>query len=95
MSVDRSLNELCENNRITEFEYNDSILLPFKYGAVSMAMKTNAKIVPFGVTGHYTKSTDDLIVRFSEPIDVNDYNTLEDANLVLRENVKKLIKIHK
>ena len=29
------------------------LLLPFKYGAVSMAEKTNALIVPFAITGDY------------------------------------------
>ena len=31
----------------------ESFLLPFKYGTVSMASKTDATIVPFGITGDY------------------------------------------
>ena len=34
----------------------DAFLLPFKCGAVSMAKKTDATIVPFAVTGKYEKS---------------------------------------
>ena len=57
-----------------------------------MASKTNAKIVPFGVTGHYVKNSNDLTVSFAKPLDVNNYNSLEEANLALRENVKSLVK---
>lgn len=92
LSAKNAVNELCEMERITPLERDDSILLPFKYGAVSMASKTNAKIVPFGVTGHYVKNSNDLTVSFAEPLDVNNYNSLEEANLALRENVKSLVK---
>ena len=33
----------------------NEILLPFKYGAVSFAKKTGAYIVPFAITGKYSK----------------------------------------
>lgn len=92
LSAKNAVHELCEMERITPLERDDSILLPFKYGAVSMASKTNAKIVPFGVTGHYVKNSNDLTVSFAKPLDVNNYNSLEEANLALRENVKSLVK---
>ena len=92
LSAKNAVHELCEMERITPSECEDSILLPFKYGAVSMASKTNAKIVPFGVTGHYVKNSNDLTVNFAKPLDVNNYNSLEEANLALRENVKSLVK---
>ena len=92
LSAKNAVHELCEMERITPSECEDSILLPFKYGAVSMASKTNAKIVPFGVTGHYVKNSTDLTVSFAKPLDVNNYNSLEEANLALRENVKSLVK---
>lgn len=92
LSAKNAVHELCEMERITPSECEDSILLPFKYGAVSMASKTNAKIVPFGVTGHYVKNSNDLTVSFAKPLDVNNYNSLEEANLALRENVKSLVK---
>lgn len=92
LSAKNAVHELCEMERITPSECEDSILLPFKYGTVSMASKTNAKIVPFGVTGHYVKNSNDLTVSFAKPLDVNNYNSLEEANLALRENVKSLVK---
>ncbi len=92
LSAKNAVHELCEMERITPSQCEDSILLPFKYGAVSMASKTNAKIVPFGVTGHYVKNSNDLTVSFAKPLDVNNYNSLEEANLALRENVKSLVK---
>lgn len=92
LSAKNAVHELCKMERITPSECEDSILLPFKYGAVSMASKTNAKIVPFGVTGHYVKNSNDLTVSFAKPLDVNNYNSLEEANLALRENVKSLVK---
>ena len=66
-------------------------LLPFKFGAVSMAKKTNATIVPVGITGTYKFRTKDLMVRFGEPFKVDDM-TLEEANTKLRDSVEKLMR---
>ena len=33
----------------------EEFLLPFKFGAVSMAQKTGATLVPFGISGQYKK----------------------------------------
>ena len=86
-----SLLKLYEKNIISDFEYKDSILLPFKFGAVSMAQKTGAKIVPFGVTGDYKKNSQNLIVSFSEPFEVSKTDSLEESNFELRERIKKLV----
>ena len=86
-----SLLKLYEKNIISDFEYKDSILLPFKFGAVSMAQKTGAKIVPFGVTGDYKKNNQNLIVSFSEPFEVSKTDSLETSNFELREKIKKLV----
>ena len=59
----------------------DSILLPFKYGAVSMAQKTGASIVPFAVTGEYKKNSDDLCVRFGEPFQIDTYEPISEAKV--------------
>ena len=40
-------------------------LLPFKYGAVSMAQKTNATIIPFAVTGNYKFRSKNLKIKIS------------------------------
>ena len=66
-------------------------LLPFKYGAVSLAKKTNALIVPFGISGEYTGKKGNLITRIGKPFSVGDM-TLDEANTVLREKILKLMK---
>ena len=69
----------------------DKFLLPFKFGAVSMAKKTDATIVPFGITGDYKFRSKNLTVRFGEPFKVGDM-TLEEANKKLEEAVGNLMK---
>lgn len=56
-------------------------LKPFKFGAVKMAQKTEAKIVPFVVSGRYKllrKSKSGIKIEFFDPITVGD--DLEAAN---------------
>lgn len=65
-------------------------LLPFKFGAVSMAKKTDAYLVPFGITGDYVFKSKNLTIRYGKPFKVNDMN-LEDANKLLFEKVKELM----
>ena len=72
-------------NRTKEF------LLPFKFGAVSMAQKTNAKLVPFGTTGEYKFRSKNLTVRFGEPFEIGDM-TLEEANKKLEKAIGDLMK---
>lgn len=69
----------------------EEFLLPFKYGAVSLAQKTDSYIVPFGITGSYKFRSKDLTIRFGEPFKVNKM-TLEDANEILYNKVKGLMK---
>ncbi len=66
------------------------ILLPFKYGAVVMAKRTNSKIIPYSITGDYKFNSDNLRIEFGELLDVSSLS-VEDANECLYENVKKLI----
>ena len=63
----------------------DKFLLPFKFGAVSMASKTNALIVPFGITGDYKFRSKNLTVRFGKPFKVE--GDLEEANKKLEKEV--------
>ena len=65
-------------------------LLPFKFGAVSLAKKTNALIVPFGISGEYTGKKGKLTTRIGKPFSVSDMD-LEDANNLLREKILKLM----
>ena len=57
-SVSSALDFLNEGGAIGLFpegtrNKTKEFLLPFKFGTVSMAAKTNATIIPFGLTGDY------------------------------------------
>ena len=70
----------------------EAFLLPFKFGAVSMAQKTNATIVPFGLTGEYKKGKDNnLMIRFGKPFKVENMS-LEEANAKLEKMIGNLMK---
>lgn len=69
-------------------------LLPFKFGAVSMAKKTDSWIVPFGITGDYKFRSKNLIIRFGNPFKVGNME-LEEANEKLFNEVKHLMLINK
>lgn len=68
----------------------DKFLLPFKFGAVSMAHKTDALLVPFGLTGDYKFRSKNLTIRFGKPFKVG--NDLEKANKKLEKEVEKLMR---
>ena len=65
-------------------------LLPFKFGAVSMAKKTDAYLVPFGITGDYIFRSKNLVIKYGKPFKVTGME-LEEANNLLYETVKKLM----
>lgn len=69
------------------------VLLPFKYGAVSMAKKTNSKIVPFAIIGEY-KLFSRIKIVFDKPIDISKLD-LEEANALLRKKIERLRKKYK
>ena len=64
-------------------------LLPFKFGAVSLAKKSDSYIVPFGISGKY-KINGGLTVRFGKPFKVGS-STLEDANKRLYDEILSLM----
>ena len=70
-------------------------LLPFKFGAVSMAKKTNATIVPFGITGDYKFRSKNLTIRFGKPYKIEQDLETENKKLesivgsLMKENLKK------
>lgn len=70
------------------------ILLPFKFGAVSMAEKTNATIVPFAITGDYVFRSKNLKITYGKPFKVGKM-TLEQANEKLYKEIEKLLKQNK
>lgn len=65
-------------------------LLPFKFGAVSMASKTNATLVPFGITGDYKFRSKNLTIRYGKPFKIGNMS-LEEANEKLRNEVGSLM----
>ena len=69
----------------------DAFLLPFKFGCVSMAKKTDAYIVPFGVTGDYKFRSKNLVYRIGKPFKVTNME-LEEANKKLEKQIGDLMK---
>lgn len=76
----------------TRNKTKDVFLLPFKFGTVSMAKKTNATIVPFGITGDYKFRSKNLTIKFGTPFKVCDM-PLEEANEKLYKEVEKQMKL--
>ena len=48
------------------------LLLPFKFGTVSMAQKTNATIIPFGIIGDYKFRSKNLTIKYGTPFKVKE-----------------------
>lgn len=68
----------------------DAFLLKFKSGAVAMAKKSGAYIVPFGLTGDYKFRSKNLTIRYGEPFKA-DNMTVEEANDRLYHEVERLM----
>ena len=106
ISVNRSIKDTNATNQALEILKNDGavglfpegtrnktkdFLLPFKFGTVSMAKKTNATIIPFGLTGDYKFRSKNLTIRYGTPFKVGDMD-LETANQKLYHEVETLMK---
>ncbi|MDD2434820.1 MAG: lysophospholipid acyltransferase family protein [Bacilli bacterium] len=71
----------------------EEFLLPFKLGTVSMAQKTGATIVPFGITGSYKRGKENnLTLRLGTPFKVEKDESLKEANEKLRTIIGDLMK---
>ena len=68
----------------------DNLLLDFKPGAVAIAKKTDAYIVPCGLTGEYKFRSKTLTVRYGTPFKATNM-TVEEANEKLYKEIKKLV----
>ena len=96
-ATDRALKVLNSGGAIglfpegTRNKTKDVFLLPFKFGTVSMAKKTNATIIPFGLTGDYKFRSKNLTIRYGTPFKVGEMD-LEDANKKLYEEVERLMR---
>ena len=106
ISVDRSVHDgKAKNEAIETLKHGGAIglfpegtrnktknfLLPFKFGAVSMAQKTDSYLVPFGITGDYVFRSKNLVIKYGKPFKVTDMS-LEEANELLYKTVEKLMK---
>ncbi len=69
----------------------NKIIQPFKFGAVSMAQKTNALIVPCGIYGKYQFRSNDLAMVIGKPFRVKENDDLAVVNKKLQDEIVKLI----
>lgn len=91
LDIDNYLKKLLSENVISYDEYRLSILLPIKYGAVSLASKTGAYIVPCAVTGDYKINNNNLTLTYGEPFKVDDVNNLDFYRKKLEDGIIDLI----
>lgn len=91
-NVDNYLKDLVNKKIITKADYDEHFLLPFKFGAVSMAQKTDSYLVPFGISGEYKFRSKNLVIRIGKPFKVNKDEDLADANKKLEKEIRQLIK---
>ncbi len=72
--------------------YTDELLLPFKYGAVSMSAKTGVPIIPYAISGDYKLfAKHRLTIRFSAPLYAKGED-LTDANAALYDRIAELLR---
>jgi len=96
-AIDQALDILSKGGAIGIFpegtrNKTKALLLPFKLGVVSMAQKTGATIVPFGITGTYKRGKDNnLTLRLGEPFKVDKEESLIKANDKLRKIIEELL----
>lgn len=67
------------------------IILPFKYGAISMANKTDSYIVPFSITGKYKLFQKKVRIKFDKPYKLKSSDLSAEKEL-LENKIIKLIK---
>ena len=70
----------------------DKALLKLHFGAVTIAIKSNAKIVPFAIRGVYKPFKNGLEIEFGKPLDVSNM-TSQTANDYLKNTLLKLLKV--
>lgn len=89
--------KVLENNELIgifpegTFNRTSDVVMPFKYGAVSMAHRTNSTIVPFSITGKYKLFKKNSVkICFGKPYKIKT-DDLTTANNELMEKVKDMI----
>lgn len=66
-------------------------LLPFRYGAVSLAIKNDVKIIPCYINGHYNIFKRNLKIVIGKPITLR-YMDNKMANKLLKTRIERLRK---
>lgn len=66
-------------------------LLKFRHGAVAIAQKANAPIIPFAIKGKYRLFRKGLSIEFGQPVDVAGIE-IEVANDIIRNEILKLLR---
>lgn len=87
LNIKPYIKSLLRENKITNEEYRSSIMLPIKFGAVSLAQKTGAYIVPSAITGKYKFRSKNLKYTFGTPYKINEKMSLEDARKELQDKI--------
>lgn len=93
LNPDELLSKLLENQVINQLDYDNSLLLPLKYGAVKLAQKTGATIVTSAGDGNFDLGAvkfaySDLI---KVPFDSSDVE-LQEYNNQIRQSIIKTYK---
>lgn len=91
LDLDNYLIKLVKENQISKETYKDTLLLPVKFGTVSLASKTNATIVPYAITGKYQFLNNKLTIKFGKPFKVSKEDNLEEVNEKLQNEIKNII----
>ena len=76
----------------TRNRFKNKLLLDFKFGAVSLAKKTDSYVVPCAISGDYKFRSNNLMIRYGKPFKVNE--KLGDSNEKLRLEVERLLKVN-
>lgn len=66
-------------------------LLPFKYGAVSLAKKTDSYLVPFSIRGKYRLFKKNITIEYGKPYKIKNDDLVKE-NEILQKKVIKLLK---
>lgn len=93
-AYDETLNSLRSGDVVNispeaKRNYTDEVLLPFKYGAVSLASKTNTTIVPYSITGEYKLIGGRLTIEFGNVVKPSE--ELREYNEALYDAIGELI----
>ena len=65
----------------------DDIMMPFKGGAVKIALDSSTKVVPFAITGKYTMFKKNVKIKFMPPMEI-ERGGLKVANQKLYQTVR-------